>query len=125
MPIANGVLTITPDDIQIKGHMFDAFDHYETEISAQWLVRFAQARGEGWKPFTYDDIEAFYSKGGKLRDFGFNKLVDKGWITLMKAGSIGFEDAAFVGYTKDVYHFTEEFIARCYRATSRKEAVRG
>lgn len=46
-------MTITPEDIQIKRHLFDAFGHYETEISAQWLIRFAQQRGKGWKAFTY------------------------------------------------------------------------
>jgi hypothetical protein len=118
MPITDGVLTITPDDIKITRHLFDAFDHYETETSAQWLVEFAQARGEGWKPFTYADIDAFYGKKG-YADFGFNKLIDKGFIVLMKAGSIGFEKTAFVGYTKDVYHFTEDFISRCYRSATR------
>lgn len=122
MPIADGVLTITPEDIKITDHLWDAFGHYETEISADWLVRFAQQRGEGWKPFTYEDIDAFYSKGGKLRGFGFNKLIDKGFIVLQKAGTIGFEGSAFIGYTKDVYLYTEDFIARCHRSANRKSA---
>ena len=47
MPITNGVLTITPEDISLGKHFFDAFGHYESEISASWLVEFAQQRGEG------------------------------------------------------------------------------
>jgi hypothetical protein len=122
MPIADGVLTITPEDIKITDHLWDSFGQHETEVSAEWLVKFAQARGTGWTPFTYDDIEAFYSKSGRLRGFTFNRLISGGFIVLAKAGTIGFEDAAFVGYTKDVYHYTEDFIARCYKSASRKSA---
>jgi hypothetical protein len=114
MPIANGVLTITPEDIKITDHLWDSFGHFETEISADWLVRFAQARGKGWTPFTYADIEAFYSKSGKLRGFGFNRLVDGGFITLAPKGTVGGYDL-----TQDVYFYTEDFIARCHRAANR------
>jgi hypothetical protein len=115
MPIADGVMTITPDDIQITRHLFDAFGHYETEISAQWLVRFAQARG--WRPFTYDDIEKFYSKGGKLSGFGFNKLVGRFIMHLPVL-----KDGIAVPCKTDedgIYHFTEEFISRCYKSATR------
>jgi hypothetical protein len=108
MPITNGVLTITPDDIKITGHLFDAFDNYETEVSAQWLVEFAQTRGEGWTSFTYEQIESFYGKSS-YRNFGFNSLVDRGFIR---------RDANDDRESRSgTYHYTEEFIARCYQAT--------
>jgi hypothetical protein len=68
MPITNGVLTITPEDISLGKHFFDAFGHYESEISASWLVEFAQQRGEGWKPFTHEDIEKFAVGADKVKN---------------------------------------------------------
>ena len=108
MPITNGVLTITPEDISLGKHFFDAFGHYESEISASWLVEFAQQRGEGWKPFTHEDIEKFYSKSG-WRNFNFNRLLTSCQILKREIGHTG-------GY---VYHFTEEFISRCYKSGRR------
>ena len=99
MPIANGVMTITPDDIKITRHLFDAFGHYETEVSAQWLVLFAQERGKGWEPFTHEEIEAFYNKSRRY-NFSFNHLYRDGFIEVRD----------------HLHHFTEQFIANCYKA---------
>jgi hypothetical protein len=105
MPInSDGVMTITPYDIKITRHLFDAFGEYNAEVSAQWLVEFAQVRGEGWKPFTYDQLESFYSKNG-YRHFNFNNLVEHGFILA--------DDKT------QTYNYTEEFVARCYRSASR------
>ncbi len=105
MPIVDGVMTIAPKDIKITRHLFDAFGHYETETSARWLVEFAQMRGKGWKPFTYDEIEAFY-ESGSYRNFCFNNLITGGFI--VKNPSL----------KNPVYHFTEVFITRCYKAAA-------
>jgi hypothetical protein len=114
MPIADGVLTITPEDIKITDHLWDSFGQHETEVSAEWLVKFAQARGKGWTPFTYSEIEAFYSKSGRLRGFTFNRLISGRFIHEIPAGVVGNE-------TNDsVYHYTEDFIARCYKSASKK-----
>lgn len=101
MPIENGVMTVTPNDIPTPpgGHFWDAFGNMETEISARWLVRFAQERGTGWSPFTTEEIEAFYVSGG-FQDFRFNKLISGGWIIA----------------SGNTFQFTEDFIARCHRA---------
>lgn len=101
---------------RVKGHMFDAFGHYESEISASWLVRFAQQRGEGWKPFTYEDIEKFYSKSDYM-NFSFNRLIDGGFIHLVPGGVVG--NFPTVAMQKPQYHFTEEFISRCYKSATR------
>lgn len=122
MPIADGVLTITPEEIVITDHLWDAFGHYETEISADWLVRFAQKRGKGWRPFTYAEIEEFYSagRGGTLRGFSFNKLVDKGFIIMVPKGTVGTEGSPRLFVPEDTYHYTEDFIGRCFRAAAKK-----
>jgi len=104
MPIENGVLTITPEDIVITNHLWDSFGQHESEISADWLVRFAQDRKQGWRPFSHDDIEAFYSRSGKLHGFSFNRLVSGGFIRMT---------------ADNTYHYTEDFVARCYRAATR------
>lgn len=96
-PLLGTECPIKPKDIDASRHMFNAFDHYETEISAGWLVRFAQKRGQEWEPFTREDIEAFYAP---RVDFWFNRLIgdyDK-WI-IEKDGK---------------YHFTAAFVAKCY-----------
>ena len=104
MPInEQGELSITPDDIKItRGHLWDAFDEYHTEVSARWLVEFAQTRGDGWKPFTFDQIESFYGKSG-YRNFQFNNLIVRG----------------FIKQNGDTLSYTEEFIARCYRSATK------
>lgn len=106
MPISEaGTLTITPEDISLDNHFFDAFGKMETEVSARWLVRFALERGEGWKPFTDDDINAYYRKTFPQGTFGFNGLDRNGWLKLSLGGH---------------YNFTEEFISRCYKSASRQ-----
>jgi|SRR5208337_4439355 len=108
MPITDGVLTITPADISIKKHFFDAFGKMETEVSARWLIDFAQVRGKGWEPFTEEEINAFYHQKYPQGTFWFNGLTDK----LIRKAQVGHEEGT-------VYYFTEEFIARCYSAATR------
>lgn len=102
--MAGGGIGILPRDIDATQHFWAAFRHVETEISAGWLVRFAQERGTGWEPFTREDIEAFY--GRKHNDgFTFNRLISGGWI---------------VQDTEDRYHFTDDFVRRCHDASPAK-----
>jgi len=126
MPIDTaGALTITPEEIKITDHLWDSFGHYETEISADWLVRFAQDRGQGWKPFTYADIEKFYSRSGKLSGFSFNKLISGGFIREIPKGTM----TAITDYgddggttTETTYYFTLGFVARVAESAARKAA---
>ncbi len=104
MPIVNGVMTITPDDIDLSRHLWDSFGNHETETSAYWLVSLAQKRGAGWEPFTQDQIEAFYSRTYREGRFSFNKLISHGYIK----------------HENQVFHFTEDFITRCYTSSQRK-----
>lgn len=95
------VFSVAPWDIDASKHFFDAFDNTETEISAWWIVHFLQERKDGWRPFTYDDINLFYRKKHS-HDFEFNWLVKKDWIVLRDDGK---------------YCVTVDFILRCYRAS--------
>lgn len=111
--IVTGAFPIQPEDIDGTKHFWNAFGHNETEVSAGWLVRFAQRRGKSWEPFTDADIEADYNtaSGGKLKGFRFNRLVEDAdnhnWV-------IKGED--------DCYYFTIDFIQRCYRAAPQPTA---
>lgn len=97
---------ITPHDIATPkgGHFWGAFDNCETEISARWIVRFCQERGD-WSPFTLADIEEFYNRGG-YQNFRFNWLLDehRGWLVIRDEG------------TERTYQVTNDFIYRCYKA---------
>ena len=67
----------SPDDFQTAEHYWSTFDNCETEISARWVIRFLQNRGEGWAPFSYDEINAFYrtQRSDPRGSFTFNRLV--------------------------------------------------
>lgn len=79
-----------PDEIDLSQHFYDTFGNMEREISARWIVRFCLGRGEGWKPFTRDDIEKFYNVGG-YKDFWFNGLIQQGFL-IEKDGEIVITD---------------------------------
>jgi hypothetical protein len=106
----DGALTITPFDIDCSKHFFNAFDHSETETSANWLVRFCQSMG-GWCPFTRAELEAFYAQ--KFKDgFSFNHL----------------EEGVHYVITRDrrrkssppAYRLTTEFVFACYQASPKR-----
>lgn len=98
-PISGGQLQITPFDISTSNHFWNAFDHSETEVSANWIVQLCQARGS-WDPFSREAIEEIYSR--KHRDgFTFNKLLSNGWI-IERDG---------------LYHITAGFIVRCFESS--------
>ena len=66
---------VQPENIDASKHFFDAFDNAETEVSAGWIIRYLQEREEGWAPFTYEEIDAFYARKYQ-HGFRFNRLVD-------------------------------------------------
>lgn len=100
-PIDTPVLTISPSDIDTSQHFWNAFDHSETEVSANWIVQLCQSR-ESWAPFTREDIEQLYSRRHK-DGFRFNKLLDD-WIV-----------------TRDgMYYVTAGFVIRCFESSPNK-----
>lgn len=121
---------VQPEHIDTSKRFFEAFDNSETEISAGWIVRFLQEKGEGWIPFIFDDINEFYRREFPVGRFYFNRLVDPelvppnlarafaghydppvpkggGWIILSKDGK---------------YHITDEFVLRCFQSSPAGDA---
>ena len=111
---------IQPKHIDASKHLFGAFDHTETEVSAGWLVRFAQERDAGWTPFTLTDIGEYYARWIKT-PFGFNRLVEPELVppSLLRALE-GHRDprvprgGGWILKSEGKYHFTHEFVSRCH-----------
>lgn len=92
---------IKPTDINVDKHFWDAFGNMETEVSANYIVRFCQQMSGDWSPFYKGQIENFYQKFG-FKNFEFNRLLSQGYIVLG-------ED--------DKYYITKEFVAKCYASS--------
>lgn len=100
---------IKPEDIDASKHLFGAFGHSETEVSAGWIVRYCQERGKGWDDFSYEDIEAYYRQKGLHDGFTFNRLVRMGYIhhSCLEKGR----------YRPDtLFQIDFRFVAKCYVA---------
>jgi len=120
---------IKPKDIDASEHLFGAFGNNETEVSAGWIVRFAQKRNAGWTPFTYEEINGFYSE--KLNDgFTFNQLVETEMIppnlTRAYAGHHDEQNLDCGGWlakenSNDKYYFTNDFVTRCFKSRPVKQ----
>lgn len=72
---------LMPGHFKTDDHYWNAFDHHETEVSARWVVRFLQERGQGWADFTIAEIREFYARkrkasGGHDDGFTFNLLTE-------------------------------------------------
>lgn len=93
--------SIQPKDIDATKHFYDAFGNMEKETSAHYIVKLCQEKG-GWKPFTAEEIEAFYQKAGLHDGFWFNGLDEEGFVVLGK---------------DNLYRVTDEFITRCYKSS--------
>ena len=113
---------IQPADINASGHLWNAFDHKETEISAGYIVRMCQERG-GWRPFTQDDIERFYKKSGH-RGYRFNRLVEPGMAFGIVQGHHLKGGGWIVRDDAGIYYLTHEFISRCFRSSPADHQVR-
>lgn len=90
---------IKPEHINTdRNFMGTIWQNMETEVSANWLVRFAQRRNS-WTPFTIEELEAFYHEKRPVDEkFWFNKLTNDGHIS-----EVG-----------DKMTFTIEFVSACY-----------
>lgn len=92
---------VSPDQIDIRKHFFDAFGNVETEVSARYIVEFCQLRGQGWVPFTYEQINDFYKSMGHQDGFWFNRLLKQGHII----------------ETEGQYQIQPSFVDRCFRSS--------
>lgn len=70
---------IRPNDIDTSRHFWECFNKSETEVSARYIAQFMQERQDkgyvDWAPFTYADINDFYSRKGAGDGFTFNGLL--------------------------------------------------
>lgn len=62
-------------------------------------MRYCQSKGN-WQPFTYEALNNFYEKNGRLSGFHFNRLIQDGYVI---------ENGKW-------YSLTELFVAKCYGA---------
>ncbi len=112
---------VQPSNIATSGrHFFDAFDHYESEISAHWIIRFLKDRKDGWLQFSYKALNDFYKSkfSEDVDDFSFNNLITRGWIIIKREKERGddFDEAK----DNDILSVTDDFIERCYKASKPK-----
>ena len=93
---------IHPDDINTKRAFMDTvWQNMETEISAIWLVKFAQRRGH-WDSFTMVELLSFYhEKRPENEEFRFNKLKP-------------YNGPDYIVEEAGRLFFTTEFVAVCY-----------
>lgn len=94
---------ILPQDIATDKHMYDAFGHHETEVSAHWIIRFyREARnGNEWAPFTAGEIHALY-ESTYFQFNGLREYKDEPRSLIQKRGNL--------------YFVTAEFVCRCFIA---------
>lgn len=88
-----------PKEIDTSRHFWNTFDNMEREVSARWIVKFCQNRGQGWTFFTVTELEHYYCQHG-FRNFWFNGLIEQGY--LLRDG--------------DNITITPEFVVQCMRA---------
>jgi hypothetical protein len=112
---------VQPSDIDASRHLFDAFGHYETEISAGYIIRMFQEIGE-WRPFTNDEIEEFYSRSGH-KGFSFNGLIIPVRERLADGRPYQVGGGYIVEKDDGKYEVTEEFIARAFQSSTQAGRV--
>jgi hypothetical protein len=108
---------IQPAHINASEHLFNAFDHTETEVSAGYIVRMCQEHGS-WFAFTKEEIEEFYRQNSELQDgFTFNRLVEPGNAFGIERGYYKAGGGWVVLGEDKKYRVTVEFIINCYRSS--------
>lgn len=108
----NEQFEIRPMDVH--GHLWGAFDHYETEVSAMYITRLCYQRGN-WHPFTLADIEAVYQAAGHHDGFTFNALAEP--VTRWTSRGAEAHGGGWIAHMDGRYYITEEFVRRVHEAT--------
>lgn len=104
--------TIRPSEIHTESrrYLMGSLGNVETEISALWLIRYAQekeAEGQLWPIFTKAALDERHQAKHPGQDFRFNRLISDGWIE-----EVG----------DNAYAFTDRFIERIHAYAS-KDAI--
>lgn len=107
---------ITPSMIDASQHFWAAFDHSETEVSARYIVRMLQAaEGDAWRPFTEDEIQAFYNRFRPNERYTYNHLrnpppwdSNHSWVIVLDDGRLS---------------VTLDFVIRCFKSSPKVDAA--
>jgi hypothetical protein len=106
---------IKPHDINAEEFLSEAFGNMESEISAGYIVRLMQGKGD-WKPFTYVELNEFYKRTcntkGYVGRYSFNHLIDDFWVVSVNGNY--FDRLDVIVKDGDNYFVTDQFILRCY-----------
>jgi hypothetical protein len=110
---------IQPDQIDTSDHLWDAFDHHETEISARWIVQFCQQRGQSWSPIRPEELTRYYRTERKQphERFCFNRLIDPGTAFYGGLGSRPVGGGWLMKQDDGTLAITDEFVTRCHQAS--------
>ena len=110
---------VQPRDINIRQHLYDAFDNTETEISAHYIIGLCQQKGN-WESFTQKEIEDFYRSKGHQDGFTFNALIEPMTQHLFD-GSSYTVGGGYILKEGDTYKITPQFIERVYKSSPRRK----
>lgn len=105
------VAGIEPKDIKLDDHLWNAFDHNETEISARYICLLAVKRGH-WGPFTDADIAEVYPK--KFGKITYNRLNDVQSYYHLPTGITYYIGSGWLYEVDGKYYVTTDFVKRCY-----------
>ena len=108
---------VQPRHINATGDPFwGAFDHLETEISAKWVVALCQ-KLDGWKPFSYEQIQELYHRRFPNENFSFNRLVDPSSTSYIQRDR-GPEGGGWIVSGEDgKFRVTDDFVQRCLKSS--------
>lgn len=110
---------VNPIQIDASKHLFSAFSNMETEISAGYIIRMFQEKGN-WQPFTQEEIEEFYSRSGHTDGFTFNALIDDKRERLFDGKTHTIQGGWIVRRKDGQYEVTEKFIEKAFESSPRK-----
>ena len=95
---------IKPEHIDTGEHFWNAFGKCEKEITARWVVRFCQQRGD-WGPFHETELTKFYHEGMEREEsFHWNGLGDNG-----------------IEFADGMVFIQHEFVTACFKASPKKD----
>jgi hypothetical protein len=115
---------IRPSDIDASQPFFGGtFGTGEAEIAAQYIVRFCQRNGNSWRPFTKEQIQAFYEALVGPKEFRFCCLIQHCDTDVYHIISEPNNKEPWIEQEPDgAYRVTRDFIHRCHERFPAKVA---
>lgn len=95
-------------------HYWGAFGHFQSELSAKWVVRLSQELG-GWTPFTEAQMEDFYNRG-RYQNFNFNRLVHPQKVIDTLEGNWRMAGGGWIVEIDGKYHVTTAFVEQIQKS---------